>query len=258
MDYTNIIDTHAHYDDERFALVLGEVMACQRAAGVSAIINCGSDEASSLASLALAEKYDFVCAAVGVHPEEAGKVSEGWLERIEKMAAHKKCVAIGEIGLDYYWPEPSRDIQKAAFRAQIELANRLGLPIEVHDRDAHGDVFDIIKELKPRGTLHRYSASAELAREYVKLGMHIGVGGALTYRNSKKEVQTVAETPLEFLLLETDCPYLAPAQRRGTTSTSEMIYLVAERVAEIKGGGVSAQEVLDITAANARRLFGLA
>lgn len=255
--YQNIFDTHAHYDDARFDGLLDEVMACQRAAGVSAIINCGADETSSLRSLELADKYDLIYAAVGVHPQEAGELAEGWLERIEAMAAHPKCVAIGEIGLEYCRPEPPRDVQKAVFRAQIELANRLNMPIEVHDRDAHGDVFEIIKELRPRGTLHRYSASPELAREYVKLGMHIGVGGALTYRNSKKEVQTVAETPLEYLLLETDCPYLSPASRRGTTCTSDMISLVAERVAEIKGGGLTAQTVLDITSRNAKRLFGI-
>ena len=257
MYYTGIIDTHAHYDDERFADVLDDVMECQRACGVERIINCGSDEKSSLASLALAERYDFVYAAVGVHPEEAGKLTDGWLGRIAEMAHHKKCVAIGEIGLDYHYPEPDRETQKAVFRAQLELARELDMPIEVHDRDAHGDTFELIREMKPNGTLHRYSASPELAAEYVKLGMHLGFGGALTYKNSKKEVATVAQTPMEYILLETDCPYLSPATRRGTTCTSDMIYLVAERIAEIKGEGLTAQQVLDIAAENARRVFGI-
>ncbi|MEG2524975.1 MAG: TatD family hydrolase, partial [Oscillospiraceae bacterium] len=153
-----------------------------------------------------------------------------------------------------HYPEPSRELQKAAFRAQVLLANRLKLPIEVHDRDAHGDVFAIISELRPHGCLHRYSGSPEQAHEYAKLGMHLGIGGALTYHNSKKEIATVEQLPLESLLLETDCPYLAPAQRRGTTSTSEMISIVAERISEIKGN-VTPQQIIDITTANAKALF---
>ncbi|MDO4566788.1 MAG: TatD family hydrolase [Oscillospiraceae bacterium] len=254
----NIFDTHAHYDDERFLPLLDELMECQRAAGVTGIITCGCDEASSSKALELAEKYDIIYAAVGVHPSEAGKLETGWLERIRRLAAHPKCVAIGEIGLDFYWPEPDRDTQREVFRAQLELARELELPVEIHDRDAHGEVFAFVKEYRPRGVLHRYSGSPEMAREYVKLGMHLGFGGALTYRNSKKETATVAECPLEHILLETDCPYLSPAQRRGTTCTSDMIALVAERVAEIKGGSLTAQEVLDKTAQNARELFGIA
>lgn len=257
MFYTGIIDTHAHYDDERFANVLDDVMECQRASGVERIINCGSDEKSSLASLSLADRYDFVYAAVGVHPEESGRLTDGWLERIKKMAQHPKCVAIGEIGLDYHYTELDRETQKSVFRLQLELAHELNMPIEVHDRDAHGDTFELIREMRPKGTLHRYSASPELAAEYVKLGMHLGFGGALTYKNSKKEIATVAQTPMEYILLETDCPYLSPATRRGTTCTSDMIYLVAERIAEIKGGGLTAQRVLDITADNARHVFNI-
>lgn len=257
MLYAHIFDTHAHYDDPRFEGLVDEVFRCQRASGVDYIINNASDEPSARASLALAEKYDFVYAAVGVHPQAAGEVTDGWLARIESMAAHPKAVAIGEIGLDYYYDEPDRETQKQVFREQLALANKLGKPVEIHDRDAHGDVFDILCEYHPVGCLHRYSGSPELAQEIVrKLGMSLGIGGALTYKNSKKEVETVRLIPMEYLILETDCPYLAPAGRRGRTCTSDMIPVVAEKIAEIKGD-ITPQEVLDITCQNAQRLFGI-
>lgn len=255
MVYQHIFDTHAHYDDERFEGLIDEVFRCQVDSGVEYIINNASDEDTARASLALAEKYSFVYAAVGVHPQAAGDLTEGWLERIEAMAAHPKAVAIGEIGLDYYYPEPDREAQKEVFRTQLALADRLDMPIEVHDRDAHGDIFDILCEYKPKGCLHRYSGSPEMAQEIVrKLGMSLGIGGALTYKNSKKEVETIRIIPIEYLILETDCPYLAPAGRRGRTCTSDMISVVAEKIAEIKGD-ITPQEVLDITSANAKKLF---
>lgn len=252
--YHNIFDTHAHYDDERFRRLLADVLECQRDSGVCGIINNGADEASSRRSIEIAKEYDFVYAAVGVHPQEAGKVTDGWLERIEQLAHTDKVVAIGEIGLDYHYPEPDRETQKRVFREQIELANRLGMPIEVHDRDAHADVLSALRELRPSGCLHRFSGSAEMARDVVNIGMYLGFGGSLTYGNSKKEVASVRATPLEYILLETDCPYLAPESMRGRTCTSSLIFLVAERIAAIKGD-VTAQQVLDITNENARRLF---
>ena len=254
MGYSGIFDTHAHYDDAERYPDVAAVLAAQRANGVEYIINNASDEKSSLASVKLAEGFDIVYAAVGVHPEEAGKVSDGWLDRIAELTKREKVVAIGEIGLDYYWKEPSREIQKAAFEAQIALARELDMPVEIHDRDAHGDITEAVKRFKPKGCLHRFSGSPEMAREIVKCGMLLGIGGALTYKNSKKEIATVAEIPLEFLLLETDCPYLAPAQYRGTTCTSDMLGVVAERIAVIKGD-VTAQQVIDVTRENAKRLF---
>ncbi len=254
--YKNIFDTHAHYDDEAYAGRLDEVFKAQKDNGVALIINCGSDEASSLRSIALAERYDFVYAAVGVHPMEVEKLTDGWLARIEEMTRHPKVVAIGEIGLDYYY-DIDHDREKEVFKAQLELANRLGMPVQIHDRDAHGDVLEIIGEYRPKGCIHRYSGSPEDARTITgKLGMSLGMGGALTYKNAKKEQQTVAETPLESLILETDCPFLAPAQFRGKVSYSDMISYVAEKIAELKGG-VTPQQVLDLTLENGKRLFGI-
>ncbi len=255
MSYSGIFDTHAHYDDaERFPDVAA-VLTTQKANGVEYIINNASDEKSSLASIKLSESFGFVYAAVGLHPEEAGKASDGWLDRIADLTRRSKVVAIGEIGLDYHWQEPSRDIQNAAFEAQLGLARELDMPVEIHDRDAHGDITEAVKRFKPKGCLHRFSGSPEMAREIVKCGMLLGIGGALTYKNSKKEAATVAEIPLEYLLLETDCPYLAPAQYRGQTCTSDMLGAVAERIAEIKG--TSAQTVIDVTRENAKKLFNI-
>ena len=256
MYYKGIIDTHSHYDDERFSQNLDEILRCQAENGVESIITCGSDMATSYRSIEIAEAYDFVYAAVGVHPHAAGDVSGSWLLEIEQLAAHPKAVAIGELGLDYYYPEPRRDIQQNVFRAQLELAGKLNMPVQIHDRDAHGDIMDIVNEYHPAGCLHRYSGSTEQAREYVKLGLYLGIGGALTYKNSKKERAVVAEIPLEHLILETDCPYLAPEQFRGRTSTSDMLWVVANMMAEIKGG-VTPQQVVDITRKNAKRAFNI-
>jgi len=256
MTYNGIFDTHAHYDDSRFNDSRDETLKRQKQNGVDYIINCGSDIDSSLASIGLAQSYDFVYAAVGVHPHEAADVPGNWLDEIEGLAKQPKVVAIGEIGLDYYYPEPGRDIQKAVFRRQLELANKLNVPVQIHDRDAHGDIYDLVYELRPKGCLHRYSSSPEMAAQYVKLGMYLGIGGALTYNNAKKERAVVEQIPLEHLILETDCPYLAPQQFRGKTSTSDMLWAVAEMIAVIKGS-VTAQDVIDVTTKNAKTLFNI-
>lgn len=251
---TGIFDTHAHYDDPKLAQNLDEVLREQRERGVALIINNGSDLESSRASVALAEKYDMIYAAVGIHPHEVDAAPAGWLSEIEQLARSPKVVAIGEIGLDYFYDHSDRDNQKAAFRAQLALAQKLGLPVQIHDRDAHGDTLAILQEYRPKGTVHRYSGSPEMASELYKIGMHLGVGCAITYPNSKKEVATVKDMPLEWLLLETDCPYLAPAHMRGAVSTSDMISFAAEKIAEIRGD-VTAQQVVDIARENGVRLF---
>lgn len=255
MRYGGFFDTHAHYDDERFAPDLDEILARQRQNGVAGIITCGSDLENSVRASQLAEQYDFIYATVGVHPQAAAALPDDWLEQLTALAARRKVVAIGEIGLDYYYPEPGRDIQRAVFRDQLKLAGQLGLPVQIHDRDAHGDIFELVDEFRPSGCLHRFSASPELAREYVKRGLYLGIGGALTYQNAKKERAVVEQTPLESLLLETDCPYLAPAPFRGQRSTSDMLWTVAELIGEIKG--IDPQAVVDATRQNARRAFGV-
>ena len=251
--YNGIIDTHAHYDDERFAEKLDEILAVQKEHGIEAIIENSSDLPSSRNTIALAEKYDFIYGAVGVHPEEAGNLPEDWLKTVEEMTKQKKIVAIGEIGLDYHYEEPGREVQQKVFEQQLKLAADLDMPVEIHDRDAHGDILETIKKFRPKGTVHRFSGSPEMAKEIVKTGMVLGIGGALTYKNSKKERATVEQIPLDFLVLETDCPYLAPQQFRGQLSTSDMIPLVVDMIAEIKKE--TPEKVVEITTINAKRVF---
>ena len=168
---------------------------------------------------------------------------------------HEKCVAIGEIGLDYHWMTSTKEVQREFFRAQTELAKRLDMPVIVHDREAHGDTLDILKELKPKGVLHCFSGSVEMAREIIKLGMYIGLNGVVTFKNARKSLEVVKDIPLERLVLETDCPYLAPVPHRGKRNDSSYIPHIAERIGEVLG--MNAQEILDITNENAKRLFEL-
>lgn len=250
-----IIDTHAHYDDEVFAENIAEVLLRQKENGIAAIIENSSDLPSSRRSVKLAEEWDFIYAAVGVHPQEAERLPAGWLEEVRKLAGCGKVVAIGEIGLDYFYPSPSRESQKPVFESQLELARDLGLPVQIHDRDAHGDTLAILRKFRPSGTVHRFSGSPEMGEEVVKLGMVLGIGGALTYKNAKKEKETVRRLPLDSFILETDCPYLAPQEFRGMTSTSDMLTPVAELIAEIKGE--TPEKVVEVTSETARRVFGL-
>ena len=253
--YFGIIDTHAHYDDEVFQDRLSEVLAAQKEHGIVGIIENSSDIPSSERSVKLAQEYDFIWAAVGVHPQEAERLPEGWLDRVAELAKSPKVVAIGEIGLDYYYPEPQKESEIPVFEAQLALARDMGLPIQVHDRDAHGDVLELLKKYRPSGTVHRFSGSPEMAKEVVRIGMVLGIGGALTYKNARKERAVVEVVSLENIILETDCPYLAPQQFRGKVSTSDMLPPVVELIAELKGE--TPENVIRITSENARRVFGL-
>jgi len=253
--YFGIIDTHAHYDDEVFQDRLSEVLAAQKEHGIVGIIENSSDIPSSERSVKLAQEYDFMWAAVGVHPQEAERLPEGWLDRVAELAKSPKVVAIGEIGLDYYYPEPQKESEIPVFEAQLALARDMGLPIQVHDRDAHGDVLELLKKYRPSGTVHRFSGSPEMAKEVVRIGMVLGIGGALTYKNARKERAVVEAVSLENIILETDCPYLAPQQYRGKVSTSDMLPPVVDLIAELKGE--TPENVIRITSENARRVFGL-
>lgn len=248
-----IFDTHSHYDDDRFSGIRDELFAEMHKNGVCGIVTCGCDERSSKAALKMAEKHDFVYAAVGIHP---GNIDSGiTIEQIKLLASHKKCVAIGEIGLDYYWVDDNKREQIEIFENQIILAKELDLPIIVHDRDAHADTLKILKQYKPKGIVHCYSGSEEMAKEIIKLGLYIGVGGVITFKNAKKLPDVVKIIPDELLLVETDCPYLAPEPYRGKTCHSGMIKYTAQKIAEIRG--CTTEQILNLTTKNAKKIFGL-
>lgn len=251
-----IFDSHAHYDDERFDADRDELLQRIHREGVEYIMTIGSDLASSRAACRLAERYDFIWFAAGIHPEQAGDAPADYREALKELAAHPKCRAIGEIGLDYYWAEnPPRERQQVLFREQVLLAKELGLPVIIHDREAHADTLEVLRELRPAGVLHCFSGSAEMAGEVAALGMYIGFTGAITFKNARKAPQAAAAVPDDLLLIETDCPYMAPEPYRGKRCDSSMLPRVAERLAEIRGG--RAEEIVQMTCRNARRLFGV-
>ena len=246
-----IFDSHAHYDDGRFDEERDSLLLSLKEKGVGGIINCGCDYDSSKFSLNLADKFQFVYAAVGIHPSNLD--SNTTIEQIEQLSKHKKCVAIGEIGLDYYWTQDNKSLQLKVFEEQLILANKLNLPVIVHDREAHADTLELLKKHKPKGVVHSFSGSVEMANEILKLGMYIGIGGVITFKNAKKLPDVVKMLPLDKLLLETDAPYLTPAPYRSETNHSQMIYFTAQKIAEIKECDIT--EVLNAGFENAKNLF---
>ena len=251
----NIFDSHAHYNDEQFDIDRDSLLASLPEAGIVGIINCGTDVKSSLESLVMAEKYPFVYAACGYHPESALDFTDDNLLEIEKMLTHEKCVAVGEIGLEYHYDFVPKDVQKYVFEKHLELAVKYDMPVIVHDREAHADTMELLKKYNPKGVLHCYSGSAEMAKEVLKMGMYIGLGGAVTFKNAVKPVEVAEMIPLDRLLLETDCPYMAPVPMRGKRNNSAYIEYVAEKIADIRG--ISSQELLCITAENTKKLFNI-
>lgn len=248
-----IFDTHAHYYKDDFGGELEQLLADLPSRNVERVLAIGCDLKSSEEEIALAERYDYIYAAAGIHPEHAAEVSENWESGLEALLKHKKVAALGEIGLDYHYPEPPKDVQRGVFVKQLEIAKRLDMPVIIHSREACADTLEILKEFKPRGVLHCFSGSAETAREVVKLGMYIGFTGVLTFKNSKKARAACEAVPIDRLLLETDCPYMAPVPHRGERCDSSMIAFTAAAMAEIKG--VSAEEMIEIARENGERLF---
>ncbi|MBR3145071.1 MAG: TatD family hydrolase [Clostridia bacterium] len=253
LPYPAIFDSHAHLDDKAFDEDREALIEEMKNSGVAGIITCGCDIESSKRALSLAHKYDFIYAAVGIHPEEIQKGDS--LDEIEVLAQDKKCVAIGEIGLDYYYDKEHKNLQKEIFSSQIDLAKKLHLPIIVHDREAHEDTLIILKNKKPKGVLHCFSGSVEMAKEVMKLGMYLGVGGVITFKNARKLPEVVKIIPDDKLLIETDCPYLAPVPYRGKVCFSGMIPLTAKKIAEIRE--TDTESVLQLTKENATRLFNI-
>lgn len=252
--YTGIFDSHAHYNDERFDEDRDTVLASLPEQGVCGIINCGCNVETSQISLEYAHKYPFIYAAAGFHPEQADEYTENGMDAIRQMLKQPKMVAVGEIGLDYYWPEPDRQIQKDVFDKQLALAKALDMPVIIHSREAAEDTIQILKKYPGiRGVIHCFSGSAETAKIFLKMGFYIGFTGVLTFQNNRRSVEACNVIPLDRLLLETDCPYMAPVPCRGKRCWSPLIAHTAERMAEIKG--VSTQQMIDIARNNTKTLF---
>ena len=254
-----LFDSHAHLNDERFDEDREELINSLKAKGVDLVLNPGACIETSKSSVDLANKYDFIYAAVGVHPHDVGEMTEEDIETLRKLALeNEKVKAIGEIGLDYYYDNSPREIQKKWFKRQIELANELKLPIIIHDRDAHGDTFEIIKNTKSPEigcVLHCYSGNVELAKEYVKMGCYISIPGTVTFKNNKKTREVAKEIPLEYLLIETDSPYMAPEPHRGKRNDPSLVQFVADKIAQEKG--ISYEQVCEATKENAKRFFNI-
>ncbi len=255
MQYHGIFDTHAHYDDLKFEADRDAVLKASPEHGVSLIVNPACDLKSCAAVLDLARRYDFLYAAVGVHPEAAVEDGNGeYLSAVAEYAKAGKVVAIGEIGLDYYYDIP-KDVQRRVFAEQLALANDLGLPVIVHDREAHGDTYELLKQYRPKGIVHCYSGSAEMAEELVKLGFYIGFTGSVTFQNAKKLLLAAQAVPDDRILLETDSPYLSPVPYRGLRNDSSRIPVIAERLAELRG--TDAQTLIDQARENGCRVYGI-
>lgn len=252
-----IFESHAHYDSEQFDEDREELLRTMPEHGIGTVINVCADWDSVTEVVEMVQKYPHLYAAVGLHPDEVGDLNEERFEYVKSQCQKEKVVAVGEIGLDYYWDNEPHDVQKKWFIRQLELARELDLPVIIHSRDAAADTMEIMKEHAKglRGVIHCFSGSKEMAKEYVKMGFHIGVGGVVTFKNGKKLKEVVEETPLEYILLETDCPYMAPVPYRGKRNSSLYIPYIAEEIANLKG--ITYDEVVAQTEQNGKELFGL-
>lgn len=251
-----IFDTHAHYDDKKFDADRREVLAAMPEKGVSLIVDPGCDGESSRAACALAQEFPFVYAAVGWHPEEWQSWNGESIALLRSLCAQPKVVAIGEIGLDYYWDTEHKALQKEMFERQLSLAIERELPVIVHDREAHGDCLEIVMNYpEARGVFHCFSGSVEMARELLRRGWYLGFDGPITYKNAAKALDVIAACPADRMLLETDSPYLAPVPNRGKRNDSRNLPYIAARIAEIKG--MTTDQVAEVTLKNGKQLFGI-
>ncbi|HHX62772.1 MAG TPA: TatD family hydrolase [Epulopiscium sp.] len=254
-------DSHAHYDDNRFNEDRDELLSSMKKNKVDYIVNAAADIVSSNEGIQLAEQYSFIYAGVGVHPHSVAELDETdqgktTLELLEQLTKHPKVVAIGEIGLDYYYEHSPKEVQRIWFRRQMELAKKVDLPIIVHSREASQETFDMIRESgMSKGVIHCFSGSAQMAQEYIQLGFYIGVGGTITFNNARKSVEVVEQIPLESIVIETDCPYLTPMPYRGKRNDSTYLAHIAQKIADIKN--VSIEEVARMTSKNAKELFAI-
>lgn len=253
-----IFDTHAHYDDEAFQEDRDELLNSLSTHGIEAVVNVGASIQTTKNTLELMKKYPFVYGAVGVHPSETEELNDNLMDWLKHVSGEKKVVAIGEIGLDYYWKEPDPEIQKHWFVRQLQLAREVKLPVIIHSRDAAQDTLDIMKAEKAGeigGVIHCFSYGIEMAREYLNMGFYLGIGGVVTFNNGRKLKEVVDYMPLDRIVLETDCPYLSPVPNRGKRNSSLNLLYVAEAISQIKG--ISPEEVIAITNQNARNLYRL-
>lgn len=250
-----IFDTHAHYDSKDFDEDREAVIKELKENGVVGVLNCGSDLYGLRKSVELSRDFDIFYAAVGIHPENADEFNDEVIKEIKDYVKEEKVKAIGEIGLDYYWEEnPPREVQKEVFRAQMKLAEELNLPVIIHDRDAHGDTLEIMKEFpNVTGVVHCFSGSVEFAKECIKLGYYIGFTGVLTFKNAKKLVEVCKEIPSDRMLVETDCPFMAPVPLRGKRNKSDYIEYIIDKMSEIRG--ISGEEMNEILLNNKNSLF---
>ena len=249
-------DTHAHLDDEKFDLDRDEMIASLKGCGVTRVLNASSDLPSSERTVALCDKYDFIYGAVGIHPHEAEEICDADLDKIRNLTKHNKICAIGEIGLDYYYDFSPRDIQKARFKDQLYLARELNLPVIIHDRDAHEDCLNILRDFTDlKVVYHCFSGSLEYAKILISLGFYLSFTGALTFKNAKAAPSVVEWMPLDRIMIETDCPYLAPVPHRGERNFPGFVPLVAEKVAALRS--LSIEEVAKLTFENGNRFFGI-
>ena len=252
---TGIFDSHAHYDQKRFDEDREQVILALPAAGVTRVMNAASDLPSSRDALALAEKYPFFWCSVGIHPHEAEDAPADYLDQLKELVKNPRVRAIGEIGLDFHYDFSPRDIQRRVFEEQLILAKELDMPVIIHDREAHGETMELLTKYRPKGVVHCFSGSAEMAKQVAELDMYVGFTGTVTFKNARKPLEAVAAVPADRLLIETDCPYMAPEPLRGRRCDSSMLPYTAAAMAAARG--ITTQQLVELTAQNACRLFGI-